>query len=267
MKGLVTIRGTLTFYSIFAALAMITGSAAAQATNASFTGTYTFVFGSPDNYSIQYNMFGQQVGFCYGSNGPQQFPYGYSCNSSLGQSVITGTLVADGNGNIGLGSGYNFTADPNRYQCSPNNNPAPNCPYQVPAGVPWNSSTAYLAGDEVDYSGRTYQAVKKNTNVPPTGTAVCTRATGKNPPGCTWDQLYQSANGQGNSNGSLSGTYSVQSDGSGTMQVTPSGNNNQPVTFAILVPATSAVGQEVPMAASPQLGNEFRGSGAAERPK
>jgi len=36
----------------------------AQVTNASLSGTYTFQIGGQSGYTVQYNMFGQQVGFC-----------------------------------------------------------------------------------------------------------------------------------------------------------------------------------------------------------
>src|ERR1700737_510807 len=100
-------------------LVLVTSPATAQATNASLNGTYTFEVGSPDNYTVQANMFGQQVGFCNGS----PIPFGYFCFSNLAQEVISGTLIADGAGNIISGSNFTFTADPNRYQCSPKNNP------------------------------------------------------------------------------------------------------------------------------------------------
>jgi len=256
-------------YWIVLAVALIPGVAGAQATNASLTGTYTFVIGSGADYSVQYNMFGQEVGFCEGSG---QIPYGYWCqDSSKGQDVITGTLVADGNGNIISGSNYTVTTDPNKYQCSPEYNSAPDCPYQVPAGTLWSNSTSYVVGDEIDYvvNGKTltYQAVKNSTDVTPSGTNVCTAKTAvKNPVGCTWDELYQSANGSTDGgSGTLAGTYSVQSNGLATLQLTPSGGKNQSVVFTMVVPAVSAVGQEVPLVAAPQLGNENRGGGTAVR--
>jgi hypothetical protein len=248
----------------------------AQANNGSLTGTYTLVFGSPDELYIQTNMFGQEVGFCPNPNG-EQLPYGYSCqNETLDQAVLTGTLVADGNGNIISGSSYTLAPDPNSYECSSKHNPTPDCPYQVPSGNTWSSSTSYVVGDAVDYTSNgktlTYQAVKKNTNVPPSGTAVCTKKTGKNPPGCDWDQLYQSANSESSFSGSMSGTYSIQSNGSGTMQLTLVGpNGDLTPALAIVVPAASSVGQEVPLVSSPQLNQSgfsvFRGSGSAVRIK
>jgi hypothetical protein len=267
-NGLFSIGKRLGGCVALSVLALLSASAMGQATNGSLTGTYTLIFGSPGELYIQTNMFGQEVGFCPNSG---QLPFGYSCqNQALDQDVLSGTLVADGNGNIISGSSYTYIADPNRYQCSSKYNPTPDCPYQVPSGNTWSNSTSYVVGDVVDYTvnGKTltYQVVKKNTNVPPSGTAVCTSKTGKNPPACYWDQLHQSANGTSGNSGSLSGSYAIQSDGSGTLQLTPS-NSNGPVTFAMVVPATSAVGQEVPLVGLPQLNQEFRGSGAAVRIK
>jgi hypothetical protein len=243
-------------------------SATAQATNASLKGTYTFVFGAFHNYAIQLNMFGRQVGFCNGS----PVPFGYSCFANLAQQVITGTFIADGLGNLSSGSNFTLTADPNENQCSSNHNPVAVCPYAVPSGNAWNSTTAYVVGDTVDFqesNGKvlTFQAVKNNTNLAPvTGTsAVCTAATAKNPPTCTWDQLIASAAGIQSGSGTLTGTYSVQSNGAGVVNVSPSGSS--PVAFAIVARATSSLGQVVPMVAMPQLGNDFRGSGSAVRVK
>ena len=258
----------LTSCFVMFTLVVVTSLATAQATNASLKGTYTFAIGSPSHYFNQGNMFGQQVGFC---NFP--IPFGYGCfGPNLGQDLITGTLVADGAGNIITGSNFTFTADPNRYQCSPINNPTAPCPYLVPSGNTWNNTTAYVVGAVVDFqesNGKvlTFQAVKKNTNVAPvSGTAsVCTASTAKNPPSCYWDQLFTSATNKANAAGTLTGTYTVQSNGSGVLTVTPSGNPT--VAFAIIVRGTSSLGQEVPIIPIPQLGNESRGSGSAVRIK
>jgi hypothetical protein len=244
----------------------------AQATNASLKGTYTFTFGAPHLYGIQLNMFGRQVGFCNGS----ATPFGYSCFTNLAQQVITGTLAADGLGNISSGSSFSVTVDPNESECSPNRNPVTVCPYVVPSGNAWSSTTAYVVGDVVDYqesNGKvlTFQAVKNNTNVAPVTatTAVCTAVTAvKNPPTCTWDQLFASATGNQSFAGTLTGTYSIQSNGAGVMNVTAvTSGGNIPVAFAIVARGTSSLGQVVPMVAVPQLGNDFRGSGSAVRIK
>jgi len=263
--------GTCCFVAV--ALTLMTALAAAQATNASLQGTYTVLFTNQGVMEIQTNMFGQEVGFC--DQQSLELPYGYSCNLNdhLQGGLFTGSFIADGNGNITSGS-YTYAPDPNSYECSSKYNEAPDCPYQVPSGISWSSSTSYVVGDEVDYGGNTYQAVKKNTDVTPAGANVCTSKTGtKNPPGCTWDQLYQSANGSSTQSGSMSGTYSVQSNGLGTMQVTlVTSNGNMTIPFNILVPAQSAVGQEVPLSAAAQLGQGGAcggggacGTGTAER--
>ena len=255
------------------ALALMSSSAAAQATNASLQGTYTFVFANQNVLEIEENMFGQEVGFCNVTG--CQLPYGYSFNLTdhISQGLVTGTLIADGNGNVLSSSSFAYAPDPNSYECSSKYNATPDCPYQVPSGISWSNSTTYAVGDEVDYGGKTYQAVKSNTDVTPSGTAVCTAKSGKNPPTCTWDQLYQTGTSQGPFSGSMNGTYSVQSNGLGTMQltlVTPSGDVPLPLTM--LVPAQSAVGQEVPIYATAQLGQGGAcggggpcGTGTAER--
>jgi hypothetical protein len=53
----------------------------AQVTNASVSGTYTFQLGSADGYNVQFNMFGQQVGFC--PSGPTSFPSVITATSTL----------------------------------------------------------------------------------------------------------------------------------------------------------------------------------------
>ena len=250
----------------FVPLLLALASTLSAAQDNTFSGTYTFLFGSVSGFTVQQNMFGQQVGFCNGS----QLPFGYSCNQQLGQDLITGTLVADGKGKIAVGSTFVFTRDPNAYQCSSRYNATPDCPYKVPSGIAWSSSANYVVGDEVDFtvSGKllTFQAVKKNTNVPP-NTSTCTSSV--QPPNCAWDQLYASATGKGSSSGTLTGTYTVQSNGSGVLTVTPSsGNNGKSVSFAMVVPtAPLAVGQVVPIVGLSTLGNESGASGAAVRVK
>jgi hypothetical protein len=248
------------------ALALVSTLSFAQASNASLTGTYTFAIGAVSYLSIQYNMSGQQVGFCFGT-----IPQTYSCGNQLGQDVITGTLVADGKGNIVAGSNYVYTTDPNSYQCS--SKAAPHCPYKVPVGIAWSSTVSYVGGDEVDLkngagTSLTYQAAKNNLGVMPgLNTNTCSN-NGNPPPSCTWVELYSSAAGKNNSaKGTLTGKYTVQPNGSGVLQVTPSGGGGS-ASFAIVVPTTaSAVGQQVSIVGLPTLGNKITGGGAAVRIK
>ena len=264
--SLFSISGKLCRCFLLLALASVTTSAAAQ--NNTFSGTYTFVFGVPSNISIQQNMFGQEVGFC--NNVSSQFPFGYSCNQTLGQDVVTGTLIADGSGKIIAGSNLVLTVDPSSSQCSSRFSAVPHCPYKVPSGTAWSSTVTYVVGDEVDFTvgGKllTFQAVKNNTNVPPSGN-TCTSMV--QPPNCTWDQLYVSASSKSGFTGTLTGTYAVQSNGSAVSQlafVGPTGTLK--ASLAMIVPtAPLAIGQEVPLVGLPTLTNEFRGAGSAVRAK
>jgi hypothetical protein len=104
----------------------------AQVTNASLSGTYTFQIGGPSGYTVQYNMFNQQVGFC--PSATYKLPFGYTCYfNPTATNISTGTLVADGKGNITTGS-FTTTHDPQEYQCAKNGNPVSVCPYKVPSG-------------------------------------------------------------------------------------------------------------------------------------
>jgi hypothetical protein len=234
-----------------------------------FSGTYTYVVGDVVLLTIQTNMFGQEVGFCQSGN----LPYGYSCfQPSLGQAVITGSVVADGKGNITTGSNYVLTFDVNSQKCSSKFNAAPDCPYKVPSGIAWSSTASYVVGDEVDFTvaGKvlTFQAVKSNMNVPP-NTSTCS-STVTNPPNCDWDQLYVSALGQPNSNGTITGTYAVQANGSAVskLNLVSAAGKASSLSFAMVVPTSPlAVGQEVPLVLMPLLGGGIRGVGTAVRTK
>jgi len=89
------------------ALTLVSTLSVAATNNESFKGTYTFTIASVYRYSPEYNNKGKQVGFCTG----QKIPSGYSCGTEVGQDVITGTLVADGDGHV-KGS-YSIRPDPN----------------------------------------------------------------------------------------------------------------------------------------------------------
>ena len=241
----------------------------AQVTNASVSGTYTFQLGSADGYTVQFNMFGQQVGFCPSAS--YKLPFGYYCSfNPTASDLTTGTLVADGKGNIVSGSSFTNTFDPQEYQCAKKSNPVAVCPYKVPSGKVWSSTTAYVVGTLVDYtvSGKvlTFQAVKNNTNVSPSS-STCT-ATVK-PPNCNWDQVYQSAASgvPSTKTDTMTGTYTTQSNGSGVIQITPTGATS-PSSFSILVqPAPLAVGQVVAVQGMSLINNENNATGMAVRVK
>ena len=267
----ISLPGRFACCFVLAVVIVVSPWSAAQ--NNTLSGTYTFAVGSPDDFTIQTNMFGQEVGFC--PNGPSaaQLPFGYSCTqTAFGQDVLTGTAIADGNGNIISGSTFVFTRDVNAVKCSAKFNATPNCPYKVPAGAAWSSSVSYVVGNEVDFTVNgallTFQAVKNNTNVPPNTSTCASNVTV--PPNCTWDQLHVSATNTSGIPGTMTGTYSVQANASAVANLTlvPKTGNNLSIAFAMVVPTTPlAIGQIVPMAAMPVLGNEFRGSGAAVRVK
>jgi len=241
----------------------------AQVTNASVSGTYTFQLGSADGYNVQFNMFGQQVGFC--PSGSYKLPFGYYCYfNPTASDLTTGTLVADGKGNIVSGSSFINTFDPQEYQCAKKSNPVGVCPYKVPSGKVWSSTTAYVVGTLVDYtvSGKvlTFQAVKNSTNVSPSS-STCTATV--RPPNCIWDQVYQSAASgvPSTKTDTMTGTYTTQSNGSGVMQIIPTGATSGS-SFSILVqPAPLAVGQMVALQGMSFINNENSSTGTAVRVK
>jgi len=250
----------------FFSLAAVSGLHA-QVTNASLSGTYTFQMGGAAGFTVQLNMFGQQVGFCPSPS--YKLPFGYYCYfNPTASDVITGTLVADGNGNITSGSSTQ-TYDPQEYQCAKESNPVAVCPYKVPSGNVWSSTTAYVVGAVVDYTVGstvlTFQAVANNTGVPPSS-STCT-ATLKPP--CDWDQVYKSAvSGVApTKTGTYTGTYTTQSNGSGVMKVTATGTTKS-ASFSILVqPSPLAVGQVVALHGISLINNENDATGTAIRVK
>lgn len=264
MSGSRQLAAAILLFSLAAALGLH-----AQVTNASFSGTYTFQLGGPDGYTVQANMFNQQVGFC--PSGSYKLPFGYYCYfNSTAWDLLTGTLVADGKGNIVSGSSFTNTYDPQEYQCAKKSNPVGVCPYKVPSGNVWSGTTAYVIGALVDYtvSGKvlTFQAVKNNTNISPSS-STCT-ATVK-PPNCNWDQVYQSAASGVSSTktDTMTGTYTTQSNGSGVMQIKPTGVTSTS-SFSILVqPAPLAVGQVIAVQGMSSINNENSSSGTAVRVK
>ena len=255
-----------------AAILLFTFAAAsglyAQVTNASLSGTYTFQIGSQDGYTVQFNMFNQQVGFCPSAS--YKLPFGYYCSfNPTASDLTTGTLVADGKGNIVSGS-FTNTYDPQEYQCAKKSNAVGVCPYKVPSGNVWNGTTAYVVGALVDYtvSGKvlTFQAVKNNTNISPSS-STCT-ATVK-PPSCNWDQVYQSAASGVSSTktDTMTGTYTTQSNGSGVMRMTPTGATSSSSFSILLQPAPLAVGQVVALQGISLINNENSATGTAVRVK
>jgi hypothetical protein len=264
MSGSRQLAAAILFFSFAAASGLH-----AQVTNASLSGTYTFQIGSADGYNVQFNMFGQQVGFC--PSATYKLPFGYYCYfNPTATDLTTGTVVADGNGNIVSGSSFTNTYDPQEYQCAKKSNPVSVCPYKVPSGKVWSSTTAYVVGALVDYTVNstvlTFQAVMNNTSVSPTS-STCT-ATVK-PPNCTWDQVYKSAASgvSPTKTDTMTGTYTTQSNGSGVMKVTATGATSTS-SFSILVqPAPLAVGQVVALQGMSLINNENSATGTAVRVK
>jgi hypothetical protein len=239
----------------------------AQVTNASFSGTYTFQFGSAAGYIAQFNMFNQQVGFC--PSATYKLPFGYYCSfNPTASDLTTGTVVADGKGNIVSGSKFTVTYDPQEYRCAKKANAVSACPYKVPFGTAWSSTTAYTVGALVDYTVNsqvlTFQAVKNNTNITPSS-SPCTATV--RPPNCNWDQVYQSAASgvASTKSDTMTGTYTTQSNGSGVMQITPTGVTSSS-SFSILVqPAPLAIGQVIAIQGLSALNNENNATGTAVR--
>lgn len=241
----------------------------AQVTNASLKGTYTWQVSTLDAYSPAFNWSGQQVGFCVNDN-----PFNYNCGYNVTFDLVTGTIVADGAGHV-TGT-FDQTADPNSYECESKNNPTDPCPVIVPSGKDWSATISYSVGNTVDFAigktTRTYQAVKANTDRPPNwgipnNAYICNGNS--NSATCIWVQVYASlTNPNGNSSGTVRGTYTVSGNGSGTMTLIPTGCDGcSSITFAIIVPPTDQVGQVVPLSAKSELGNENKAVGAAVRVK
>ncbi len=100
----------------------------------------------------------------------------------------------------------------------------------------WRIGGLHLSGKVL-----TFQAVKNNTNVTPSS-STCTATV--QPPNCNWDQVYQSAASGvvSTQTDTMTGTYTTQSNGSGVMQIKPTGATTSS-SFSILVqPAPLALG-------------------------
>lgn len=232
--------------------------ATATATLGSFSGTYTFHLGQLRGYTLEYNLTGQQVGFCNGS-----VPAGYFCQENYTFDLLEGRIVADGAGHITSGS-FAITPDPNSYECSPNNHPTIPCPVVVPAGDPYSMTAAYNVGAAVDFTAgavtRTFQAVRKNTGKPPNWTTTAGAAnicTYNNLNTCYWTQIPVSQTAKNNNiSGTLVGSYTIQANASGVMTVTPSCGTcgAGSVEFSIILPPVSQIGQTVSLIGISQLG-------------
>jgi hypothetical protein len=242
----------------------------ATANLASFTGTYTFQMAQLKDYSVESNMKGQQVGFCNGNG-----PVGYNCWDYYTFDLLVGTLVSDGAGHITSGT-FSSTRDPNSYQCSPKQNPTSPCPVIVPSGKAYSATTAYNVGAVVDYTSngttRTFQAVQKSTGKTPNWnntTTVGNICTYNNLSTCFWTQIPASLTASdSDSTGTITGTYTIQSNGSGVLTLTPSNCNDcGQAKFAINMSPASQVGQTVGLVGMSQLGNHNRDVGTAVRIK
>lgn len=236
--------------------------------NGAFKGTYTFGLTLTIPRSEQLNSFGHQVGFCNGST----LPYQYTCSNTFGQSLVIGTLVADGGGNIGTGSTFTYIMDPNDNLCMASNHPPTVCPYKVPSGNFWTSATAYKVGDVIDFGGKTYQAVIANTNhapvlIPAAGSSgnACQNIAYTVAPKCTWVLLYASAVGEVSLGaGTVSGTYTIPlSNGKGTMVLTLQGKSSSMYLGMVILAPPRLTGQQIQLLLQPARNLESRGSGLA----
>jgi hypothetical protein len=261
-----------TILLLFFATLVTVPSIRAQASLASLHGTYTFQMIQLDDYSIESNMNGQQVGFCSGPN-----PAGYGCWNSYTFDTMAGSLVADGAGHISSGT-YTITRDPNSYQCNPKNNPTKPCPVIVPSGHTYSTSTAYSVGATVDFTvgnvTRTFQAVRAGTGKPPNwgnnanAVNICSNNNG-NLNTCYWTQIPESlTNGTNSGTGTLTGTYTIQANGSGVMTLTPTNCDGcGTVQLIFVVSPTSQVGQSITLSGLSKLGNSNNMTGSGVRIK
>lgn len=262
--------------ALFAAIPSATAQFATPETSASLsslTGTYNFQLASLKEYSSEFNMNGQQVGFCDSG----YLAVGYNCGDTYTFDMISGTIVADGAGHITSGT-YLQTPDPNTYECDPNSNPTTPCPVVVPSGNAWSSTTAYSIGATVDYtvSGvtRTFQAVRKSTGKAPNWTTsagqgnICSYNP-NNTNTCIWTQIPGSLKGTDKSStGTFTGTYTVNANGTGMITLQAANCTGKcSIQFSLLVPAVIPVGQSVNMVGISILGDHNRTVGSALRVK
>jgi hypothetical protein len=265
----------LVFLVVFTLLA--TASCVAQFANpavttptlASFNGTYAWQAASLTEYTIEWNMSGQQVGFCKG------YVAGYNCGDHPTFNLLAGSIVADGAGH--LTGTVTQTRDPNSYKCNPKENPTSPCPVIVPSGHVFSMTTAYKTGYTVDYTvgsvTRTFQAVRASTGKAPnwsTSTTSGNICTNNNLPSCYWTQIPQSLTSDKVNSGAMtiSGTYTVSSNGSGVMTFTVAGCSDcGTVQLQFTVSPVSAVGQTIAINGIDQLGNDNNMVGSGVRIK
>ena len=257
---------------LFACIAVLTmvAPAFAQDTLVSFKGTYTFQMVTLSNYFVEWNMNGQQVGFCNNAA-----VVGYTCVNYYTFDLLTGSLVADGAGHITSGT-YSKTRDPNSYECNTQNNLLAPCPVVVPSGNVYSATKAYSVGALVDYTvgnvTKTYQAIRANTGKAPNwvaataGTFICSYS---NLNSCLWTQIPSSlTNGVAGNSGTVTGTYTVQANGLGVVTLTPTNCTGcKNVQFAFLLSPTNQIGQTFNMSGLSVLGNDNSATGSGVRVK
>src|SRR6185437_6812825 len=181
----------LTLLASASCIAQFTALTTTTPTLASFNGTYSWQAANLKDYSVEYNMQGQQVGFCNGSVN------GYGCWDAQTFNLLTGSIVANGVGR--LTGTVTETRDPNSYKCHPKTNPTSPCPVIVPSGHVHSANTAYKIGYTVDYTvgsvTRTFQAVRASTGKTPNWNSSATSGNicnNSNLNTCSWTQIPQS---------------------------------------------------------------------------
>ncbi len=112
-QSIFSIPGNRCLCFLLLALASMTTSSAAQ--DNTFSGTYTLVFGSRDRL-LHPAKHVRPGGRLLSQRSAAAASLRLFVYSETGQDVLTGTLVADGNGNIITGSSYVLTADLNSIQ-------------------------------------------------------------------------------------------------------------------------------------------------------
>jgi hypothetical protein len=221
-----------------------------------------------NNYSIERNMNGRQVGFCNGTT-----VMNYGCNESYTFDLLMGSLVADGAGHITSGT-YAVTRDPNSYKCSFKNNPTSPCPVIVPSGHTYSATTAYGVGATVDVAvgtaTKTYQAVKGSTGKPPSFANYVCSYNPNNLSTCLWVEIPASLTNGDNSNssGTMTGTYTIQGSGAGVITLTPTNCDGcGTVKLQFTAAPVSVIGQSISLSGISLLGNSDTSVGSGVRVK